>query len=223
MLVMLLRYDGTLTSRTGELRGLVTCARDSPSPDYRVSLGRDVARTFARGTLHQYARWSEPIRALIARSIHAAMNSFDEPFELPCRSLQLLVYDWRTSFLVDRIEVNCSSVGAEPGQAFSKHQLLAQNPWEAAFFACAFDTFGTTRLPTRPRRMTLKVYHQGGVRYCRTSELPLEARVVAEQVLPRKARPLVPRIPDAVFPWALEAFLANQIHSRPSEATWTWP
>ena len=65
-------------------------------------------------------------------------------------------------------------------------------------------------------------YAYGGVKYCRTKDLPLEAQVVAERSLGQLTRPFVPLVRDAVYPWSLHAFLRNEFDDTVAPC-WSWP
>ena len=58
------------------------------------------------------------------------------------------------------------------------------------------------------------IYECSGVKYCRTSELPLEARVTFERLQANLDRPFVPAVPDAVYPWWIDLFLRDELPTK---------
>lgn len=222
MFVLVLKYDPLSGGRRAELRGLVSCARDEAVPEYWVSLGLGAADSFARGALVGYRRWAEPVRGFLARALQSALSEPPEPFELACASFELLVFDWRTGRLVDKIDGDCQGC-RERLYPSSIGMSGFRNPWDAAFDACAIEAFGSTRLPPIEAAEPLRLHHEGSVRYVRTSDLPLEAMLAAERSLPDSARPFVPGVPDAVHPWALEAFLNSRNPTLGPGQRWAWP
>jgi hypothetical protein len=81
-------------------------------------------------------------------------------------------------------------------------------------WVCAQDAFGRQDLPEPPVPVRPTIYERSGVRYCRTSDLPLEARVAFERLQTHLDRPFVPAVPDAVYPWWLESFLRGELSSK---------
>jgi hypothetical protein len=63
------------------------------------------------------------------------------------------------------------------------------------------------------------IYERFGIRYCRTGDLPLEAKVAFERLHTFLDRPFVPGIPDAVYPWWLESFLRDELTTKSLSAS----
>jgi len=85
-------------------------------------------------------------------------------------------------------------------------------------WVCAQDAFGGQDLPELPAPVKPKIYERFGVRYCRTDDLPLEARVVFERLQTFLDRPFVPSVPDAVYPWWLDSFLRGDLTTKSAQA-----
>jgi hypothetical protein len=85
-------------------------------------------------------------------------------------------------------------------------------------WVCAQDAFGRQELPEPPLPVRPTIYECCGVKYCRTSELPIEARVTFERLQTHLDRPFVPAVPDAVYPWWLESFLRDELPSESMQA-----
>jgi hypothetical protein len=60
----------------------------------------------------------------------------------------------------------------------------------------------------RGERWTLPLYHDGEVAYCRSSDLPDEARPVFERWIFGQTTPVVPGIRDACYPSDMARFLS---------------
>ena len=220
LLTLTCRESGRAPSR--QLRGLIACATEGPTPDYWVSLAGLDKEPFSRGVLPAFPRWSESVRAFVARAIDVVLQNLEsEPPAFHCEAAELRVLDWRTNRVVDQIEVRASPPALEAVQPPARHSV-GPSPWRAIFDACVFDAFGGTGVPATPPPLEPAVYVYQGIKYCRTSELPLEAQVVADRSLAPQARPFVPLVPDAVYPWSLHAFLRNE-DDGVSSPCWSWP
>ena len=219
MFVLNLTFSEWQTGRPKSLRGLIACASDGEAPDYWVSLGGS-GQPFRRAMLKAYPRWAEPVRAFVARAIEAvelADGNDDVGFNVP---LECVVEDWRTKGLVDVI-----SVGADAPRArlFSDNRPRFVDPWSMVRRHCAFQAFGGQRIPMAPEGVRLRLYQDAGGAYCRLSDLPHEARAVAERAIGAPSRMFVPAIPDAVQPWAVAAFLQSNLPDHREASAWTWP
>jgi len=209
-------------ARNRELRGLIACASEGPTPDYWVSLSGLDREPFSRGLLPAFPRWSEPVRAFVARAIDVVLQNLEEgPPVVHCEAAELRVLDWRTNHIVDQVELRASPPMSNALPPSAPHSI-GLNPWKAMLDACAFDAFGATGVPAAPPPLQPLVYAYGGIKYCRTKDLPLEAQVVAERSLSRQTRPFVPSVPDAVYPWSLHAFLRNEFDDNVAPC-WSWP
>ena len=215
------RAQGLRRDRT--LRGLIAAASDGEVPDYHVSLLSEQLRPCARGLLAQYPRWAEPVTALVARALDVAIRA--RPHDLPrfaITSGELAVIDSTTHRHVERIRFGPVSV--DPGYSLPSlgEACELESPWQVMRWTCAQQAFGSQEIPPLPPKLRPPIYQAEGLTYCRTSDFPLEARVTFERLQSRLSRPFVPSVPDAVFPWWVEAFIRNELPSglRRQEAVW---
>jgi len=194
----------------------------TPTPDYWVSLAGLDKEPFSRGLLPAFPRLSEPVRALVARAIDVVLQNLESaPPVVHCVAAELRVLDWRTNHVVDQIELRASPPMVDALPVLAPHSI-GPNPWKAMRDACAFDAFGAAGVPAAPPPLQPLACAYGGVKYCRTKDLPLEAQVVAERSLGQLTRPFVPLVPDAVYPWSLHAFLRNEFDDTVAPC-WSWP
>lgn len=197
-----------------QLRGLIARTTDDSAPDHWVSLGGLGDVPFSRGILRAYPRWAEPIRVLVARAISVVLQDLErQPPKFVCEGVGLSVFDTASNRLLDRVEVMSEAMCVSRGQ-LGGHHLGEMSPWKVLRDACLFSTYGSVRMPETPVPLSPPVYERGGVTYCRTSDLPFEARVAADRGLDPSEWPFVPGIPDAVYPWALSAFLNGDFVQR---------
>lgn len=164
------------TSRT--LKGLVLASGHGQVCSYWVSLFDEQGRRpIARATLANYPRWAEPTRALLARSLDAVLSNCDGDTWSPSDACELTVREWGTQQLVDFV-----SFGSLERTPSTRQSVSALNPWQVMRWVCTRDAFGGEALPDVPKPLKVEVHEHAGTRYCRTSDLPLEARVAFERL-----------------------------------------
>jgi hypothetical protein len=207
------------------LRGLIAQAVSKGDvADYWVSLLDTHHRAMHRATLQDYPLWAEPTRAFLARCLDLVLQSSGATTWFPTDSCELTVSQWGTQRLVDRISFGDLRPCLRPSVTPSI-SARSSNGWEVMRWACAQEAFGGQELPEVPRPLRLSVYEFSGVKYCRTSELPLEARVTFERLQAHFHRPFVPAVPDAVYPWWLDCFLREELSrhefERGERLTWS--
>jgi len=212
VLTLSLRYR---TSHAGDihgLRGLVAPTGSGSVSDYWVTLlDANCRRPKAHALLEGYPRWAEPTRALVARALEAALSSVESTAWPACGACELTVREWGTQDVVDQV-----AFGNVRESVVAHQSPLAsgRNAWQLIQWVCAWDAFNGHQLPPFPKVLRPKVYQRSGVSYCRTGELPLEARVAFERLQSVLDRPFVPAVPDAVYPWWMDAFLRGELSAR---------
>jgi hypothetical protein len=212
MLTLNLVCRDTRCGTVRTLRGLISSSTNyGEVSDYWVSLLDERHRPKHRALLRGYPRWAEPTRAFLARCLDAVLVLSDSTAWFPTDGCELTVTDWSTQSTVDFISFGdlrrSTSVARTTNSA-------GRNGWQLMRWACAQDAFGQQELPERPTPLRPTIYESSGVKYCRTSDLPLEARVTFERLQAHLDRPLVPAVPDAVYPWWLDAFLRDELATK---------
>lgn len=201
------------TRRT--LRGLIAAATPGDVSDHWVSLFDENRRPSHRAILRRYPRWAEPTRAFLGRCLDAALRTSGSSDGLPVDSCELTVTDWGTQAVVD--VVRFGDLGRTTPVARTA-STLGRSGWQLMRWVCAQDAFGRQELPEPPLCVMPRIYEYSGVRYCRTSDLPIEARVTFERLQAFLDRPFVPAVPDAVYPWWLESFLRDELPTKSMQA-----
>lgn len=222
MLTLELVCRDTRCGTVRTLRGLIARSeRNGEVADYWVSLLDARQRPMHRATLRDYPGWAESTRAFLARGLDAVLVACDSSAWFPSDRCELSVREWGTQRLVDRISFGDPRPGPRIAQA---SPMCGQGAWDVMRWACAREAFGRQELPEPPMPVRPTVYQWCGISYCRTSELPIEARVTFEQLQTRLERPFVPAVPDAVYPWWLDCFLRDELprHEFPRELRLTW-
>lgn len=219
MLTLSLNCRDTRSGTTHAFRGLVAATSKGEVSDYWVSLFDERHRPKHRALLRQYARWAEPTRALLARCLDEVLTTSESSVWFPTDACELTVTDWGTQTVVDLVSFgdlrHASPVTLRAAPASRR------NGWELMRWVCAQDAFGRQELPEPPVPVRPTIYERSGVKYCRTSDLPLEAMVAFERLQTHLDRPFVPAVPDAVYPWWLESFLRGEL-SRKSMQPLVW-
>jgi len=212
MLTLILKCRDTRCGTVRTLRGLIaSAASDGEVSDYWVSLLDECHRPKQRALLLGYPRWAEPTRAFLARCLNAGLGTSDASAWFPTDGCELTVTDWSTQSVVDIVsfgDLGRTNVAARTGSA------LGRSGWQLMRWVCAQDAFGGQELPESPMPVRPTIYECSGVKYCRTSELPIEARVTFERLQTHFDRPFVPAVPDAVYPWWLESFLRDELPTK---------
>jgi hypothetical protein len=209
MLTLNLVCRDTRCGTVRTLRGLVaSVANQGNVSDYWVSLLDARHRPMHRALLGGYPRWAEPTRAFLARCLDAVLLLSDATAWFPTDGCELTVTDWSTQSIVDRVSFGDLRHSTPVARTTN---TLGRNGWQLMRWVCAQDAFGRQELPEPPMPLRLTIYECSGVKYCRTSDLPVEARVTFERLQAHLDRPFVPAVPDAVYPWWLESFLRDEL------------
>ncbi|CAM5797362.1 hypothetical protein RFUL19S_04759 [Rhizobacter fulvus] len=204
------------------LRGLIaSSANHGEVSDYWVSLLDFRHRPLHRALLRGYPRWAETTRAFLARCLDAVLVTSDDSAWFPTDSCELTVTEWSTQSVVDLVSFGDLRRATPVARTAS---VRGRSGWQLVRWICAQEAFGRQELPEPPMPVKPTIYERSGVKYCRTSELPIEARVTFEQLQNRLDRPFVPAVPDAVYPWWLDCFLRGELprHEFPRELRLTW-
>lgn len=209
MLTLNLVSRDTRCGTVRTLRGLIaSSANHGEVSDYWVSLLDERHRPKHRALLLEYPRWAEPTRAFLARCLDAVLVLSDATEWFPTDGCELKVTDWSTQRVVDVVSFgdlrHSTPVARTTG-------ALGRSGWQLMRWVCALDAFGRQELPELPTPVRPTIYECSGVKYCRTSDLPIEARVTFERLQTHLDRPFVPAVPDAVYPWWVESFLRNEL------------
>ena len=219
MLTLNLVCRDTCGGTVRTLRGLIASStKHGEVSDYWVSLLDERHRPKHRALLRGYPRWAEPTRAFLARCLDAVLVTSDASAWFPTDNCELTVTDWSTQSVVDFVSFGdlrrATPVARTAG-------VLGRSGWQLMRWVCAQDAFGRQELPEPPMPVRPTIYECSGVKYCRTSELPIEARVTFERLQTHLDRPFVPAVPDAVYPWWLESFLRDELPTK-SMQTLAW-
>ena len=209
MLTLKLVCRDTRCGTVQTLRGLIASSANYVEvSDYWVSLFDTRHRPKHRALLRGYPRWAEPTRAFLARCLDAVLVTSDASAWFPTDSCELTVTDWSTQSVVDFVSFGdlrrATPVARTAG-------ALGRSGWQLMRWVCAQDAFGRQEIPEPPLPVRPTIYECSGVKYCRTSDLPIEARVTFERLQTHLDRPFVPAVPDAVYPWWLESFLRDEL------------
>lgn len=212
MLTLILKCRDTRDGTVRTLRGLIAPAVSKGEvSDYWVSLFDECHRPKHRALLPDYPSWAESTRAFLARSLSAGLVSSNESDWFPSDGCELTVTDWSTQRVVDFVTFGDVSHSISVAR---NRSVLGRSGWQLVRWVCAQDAFGGQEIPEPPTPVRPAIYDCSGVKYCRTSELPLEARVAFERFQVHLDRPFVPAVPDAVYPWWLELFLRNEMSTK---------
>lgn len=216
MLTLNLVCRDTRCGTVRTLRGLIaSAATHADVSDYWVSLLDARLRPKHRTVLRAYPRWAEPTRAFLARCLDVVLVTSDATEWFPTDGCELTVTDWSTQSMVDFISFGDLR---HTTPARRKASALGRNGWQLMRWVCAQDAFGRQELPEPPMPLRPTIYEFSGVAYCRTSDLPIEARVIFERLQAHLDRPFVPAVPDAVYPWWLESFLRDELPTKSMQA-----
>jgi hypothetical protein len=211
MLEMELFCFDALTGPHFRLRGTIRPDTGGRLATYEADLLDHEGQHFAKGLLHRHPRWTEPLTGLTARCIDAALAGRDRSATFAYAHASLTV-KLNGHHLGDDIRCVSEWKLARSGddQASSVSNAALPHPWEVARLACASLAFGDLSIPPMPQPLQMPVYEHEGTRYCRTSDLPDEARALLERYAFGQHRPQVPGAPDAIFEWDMQHFLGAQ-------------
>lgn len=216
MLTLELACRDTRCGTVRTLRGLIAAAGNyGEVSDYWVSLLDTRNRPKHRALLRGYPSWAEPTRAFLARSLDAVLVLSDATAWFPTDGCELTVTDWSTQSMVDFISFGDLRRSMPVARTAN---VLGRSGWHLLRWVCAQDAFGRQELPKPPMPVRPTIYECSGVKYCRTRELPIEARVTFERLQTHLDRPFVPAVPDAVYPWWLQAFLRDELSTKSMQA-----
>jgi hypothetical protein len=216
MLTLKLVCRDTRCGTVRTLRGLIASSDNHGEvSDYWVSLLDTNHRPKHRALLRGYPMWAEPTRAFLARCLDAVLVTSDTSAWFPTESCELTVTDWSTQSVVDLVSFGDLRRATAIARAAS---ALGRSGWQLVRWVCAQDAFGRQDLPELPMPVRPTIYECSGVKYCRTSDLPIEARVTFERLQTYLDRPFVPAVPDAVYPWWLESFLRGELPTKSTRA-----
>lgn len=216
MLTLKLVCRDTRCGTVRPLRGLIaSSAHHGEVSDYWVSLLDTRNRPKHRALLRAYPSWAESTRGFLARCLDAVLVLSDATAWFPTDGCELTVTDWSTQSTVDFISFGDLHHSTPVARATG---ALGRSGWQLMRWACAQDAFGRQELPEPPMPVRPTIFEYSGVKYCRTRDLPIEARVTFERLQTHLDRPFVPAVPDAVYPWWLESFLRDELPCKSMQA-----
>lgn len=212
MLTLKLVCRDTRCGTVRTLRGLIApAAKEGEVSDYWVSLLDAHHQPKHRALLRGYPKWAESTRAFLARCLDAVLVTSDATAWFPTDGCELTVTDWSTQSVLDFIsfgDLRHSTPAARTADS------AGRSGWQLMRWVCAQHAFGRQELPEPPMPLRPTIYESSGVKYCRTSDLPIEARVSLERLQAHLDRPFVPAVPDAVYPWWVDSFLRDELTTK---------
>lgn len=181
------------------------------SSAYVSRLSSSAGVPVGEGRVDGYHRWAEPVALLAARGIQTALSTAEAP-ESSLPGFRLLV----TVSLNSQMLIKVPAAILDGQLVMSGERRFPVNAkcglgWELAAMALCADATGATQLPPLPEAIRPPVYEYDGFSYCRTSDLPPEARLVFERDMSGSTVPFVPGFRDAVFPWDIGVFLGQKV------------
>lgn len=207
MLELQLFCFGSIAGPHYHLCGTIAPVSGGRLVTYATELCDHHGERVAQGQLQDHPRWSEPLVGIVARCLDSALQGchLDRWFDYGHASLDIALNGRRINYLacVEQPWLTLSRENA-PQQFDGTAQ---PNPWSVASLACAAAAWKQNSLPPMPEPQQMSVYDHEGTRYCRTADLPQEARALLESWSFGASRPAVPGVPDAVFEWDMRHFL----------------
>lgn len=174
--------------------------------DVAVTLDRSDGRRAIQAILRGYPRWSEPLTGLVARCLGLVADESDISIQNDLRlaTLSISLERWVLAevHLIPEHGATSESGPLQPIRGQSSISL-----WSLVQRRLAHETRGMPEVPPLPAPIRIPVYHHGAIPYCRTRDLPADARVVFAQWAFGRKRPVIPKVEDAVHASDLEAFL----------------
>jgi hypothetical protein len=190
-----------------QYKGIIGNIRGGRQADYFVALKDEEDRVVASAQLLGYPRWAEPLTGFVARCIAQALQA-EPQLARPVVRLATL------NILLNRTHLREVHAGLHDGVPHSSGYQLdvtaVDTPptlWQLVQWSLAFDAWGTVQMPPVPAPLAPPGYYHDGVTYCRTSDLPIEARVKIEGWLWGQTMPVIPGVQDACYQSDMERFL----------------
>jgi len=188
-------------------KGIIGNIRGGRQADYVVALRNGEDQVVATAQLLSYPRWAEPLTGFVARCIAQALL-VEPQLARPVVRLASL------NISLNRRHLREVHAGQHNGVLHSNGCELdapaSDTPptlWQLMQWSLAFDAWGTVQMPPIPAPLSPLVYYHDGVTYCRTSDLPGEARARIEGWLWGQTMPVIPDVPDACYQSDMERFL----------------
>lgn len=164
-------------------------------------------QAIAQSEITGYPRWAEPAALLLSRAINTALH---EGQDCPCPGHAV---DYLVDVQLNETPLFSMDMVLSGGQLIlddGRHFPVPAAPaglWRLAQIGLCLHATGQTDLPPWPRELEPKIYDFNGMKYCRASELPSEARVVFEHRYEGTTVPFVPIVDDAYKPGDVYDFL----------------
>lgn len=207
MISLRLWHFGTSRDPQAESMGNVRRVSGARRASYACRLGSLEPDEFIEGQLTDYPRWSEQLSLFVARSIGAVLaHTPMEPSPGHCFRYLLDIElegrrQSRTPF------ARYDNAIALAGERFFALETASLSAWGLAASALCADVLGSLELPSMPATVEPRIHEFDGVRYCRSSDLPLEAQVAFERAARGSQCPWIPNVPDAFYVQDIYAFL----------------
>lgn len=195
--------------------GTIRCLRGGSTSDYAVCLYSRTGALAGEATLHRHPRWSESLTALVARSVAAAGPRTSEPMEHV--RLATLEVRLRGRYLAEfGVLMNdgrpCTFDGLSTARAAPK------SPWQLIGWKLADEAWGQIDVPAMPAPPAVPLHWDGSTPYCRSADLPLDARTEFDRWAFSRSAPHIDGIEDAVFPEDIDAFFGPGTCTGPGKA-----
>lgn len=175
--------------------------------------------------IERYARWSAPPHDLVLRAVVLALWGTEECPDLrrcvmaakapPVMQATLrleppfgparTVAEWnvvRQGYFTEDVEGALVDAGAMPSSIDGRLPV-----WSALALLWCYRLGGGFCVPLRQPPVGLPLHKHDRRTYVRARDLPWYLRVAFERRHRHATRPMVPGVPDAYYPWDLEAFL----------------
>ena len=210
MIGLLLQCLGTSREPIAVSHGLVARIAGARQASYRCQIQDFEGNDLSDGTLSNYPRWSEPLSVFTARALAPVLKN--APSARPPSACFRYVLD---------ISLNGQRLSRTPfalldgSLALSNNRFFELNEprvgWYLASAALCADQVGSLDLPAVPPILEPQVYEYDGVRYCRSVDLPPEARVAFESAQRGSQCPWIPGVEDAFYVQDMLSFLEGSV------------
>lgn len=187
-------------------RGTIKCLAGGRVADFAITLDPLGDEQTIQAVLHGYPRWSEPLVALVARCLElvAGKSVARIPTDLRLAAL---------SITLDRCELAEIYLVPDPESTSEVGPWTPTNTtgslslWSLMQRRLSCEVWGMAEVPPLPAPVSVPVYQQDAIPYCRTRDLPDDVRIVFAQWAFGRARPDIAEVEDAVHVSDVSKFL----------------
>lgn len=187
-------------------RGTIRCLAGGRVADFAITLDPSGGEQTIQAVLHGYPRWSEPLVALVARCLElvAGKSVARIPTGLRLAALSITL-DWCELAEICLVPDPESTSGIGPWTPTNTTASISL--WSLMQRRLSYEAWGMTEVPPLPAPVSVPVYQHGAIPYCRTRDLPDDARIVFARWAFGRARPDIAEVEDAVHVTDVSAFL----------------